>query len=807
MKKILMLLIIVLTVSCADDKPQSGELSDYLPPNSAVILQMQNPDLFFSNLQNNEFLKLNEQHPLYNELQEKISVLSYFPHKNEALLSLTAGKEENSIDFTFISRGATAPHSIDSLQNVQVETFTTQEHTITKYILEGKTVFLSNVDSVSLLSSSRQLLEESLQASYIPSPDLLTAFKGASEKEPSIFVNHSKAPPLIRSIFPEEFVNFSNWTVLDMDIPQNAIILNGISVSGDTIPRLINSFRDVGTASNSLASIAPVTSQKFTSVTFRNFKLLHQNLSPLKNLNQPEYISEINLLETANEIGVIELAEGSVFVIHSLDPDAARLSLNFEPELTEEFRGNAIFRYPNPLVFQELLQPLLNPQELHFFTFLDTYILFGENPGVIKDVIAAVQNDLVLANTEAYKATSENLSSEASLLMVRNNQADNNSSTNGFNYADFPISAVQFIYQDNFAHVHSVLTKSSALKTEKATAQQAAIDLGTTLSNRPVFFKNHRTKGMDIAVQDVQNTLYLISPEGTIHWKKQLDSRILGEVQTVDILRNGRYQLAFATQNEFHIIDRDGNPVKPFPLKFRDPITQPLAVFDYDNNRDYRFVIVQGNELYMYDRKGSGVKGFNFSKAKSEIIQPPKHIRIGRKDYILIAENSGQLNILSRTGKIRVPVKETFEFSDNEWYEYNGNFVSSNAAGEIIKINEQGKVKKESSNLADNHKLTATEKTLVTLSENELKIKGNPVTLDFGLYSEPQIFYINNKIYVSVTDLQEQKVYLFDSNGSLLNGFPVYGNSLIDLSNADDDAALELVVQGEEDGVVVYEVQ
>ncbi len=279
------------------------------------------------------------------------------------------------------------------------------------------------------------------------------------------------------------------------------------------------------------------------------------------------------------------------------------------------------------------------------------------------------------------------------------------------------------------------------------------------------------------------------------------------DVQTVDILKNGRYQLAFATKNALHVIDRDGNTVKPFPLKFRDEITQPLAVFDYDNKRDYRFLIVQGKEVFMYDRKGRSVKGFQFSKAGSNITQTPKHIRIGRKDYIVIPETSGKLNILSRTGKTRVPVKENLDFSENDWYEYDGNFVSSNTSGQIIKINERGSIKKEDLGLAENTRITATAKTLVMLSENELTIKGNSVTLDFGLYSAPQIFYINNKIYVSVTDLQAKKVYVFDSNATLLNGFPVYGNSLIDLNNADGDAALELVVQGEEDEVLLYEVQ
>ena len=389
--------------------------------------------------------------------------------------------------------------------------------------------------------------------------------------------------------------------------------------------------------------------------------------------------------------------------------------------------------------------------------------------------------------------------------MVRNNQAS--TGENDLDFSNHPLTAVQVIYQDNFAHIHSVLLKNSSIKEKGAASQSSGIKLGAALASKPVFFRNHRSNGMDIAVQDIENTLYLISPEGKIYWKKKMDSRILGEIQTVDILRNGRYQLAFVTPNEFHVIDRDGNSVKPFPLKFRDNITQPLSNFDYDGKKDYRFVITQGNEVFMYDRKGKGVKGFTFSNTSSDITQPPKHIRIGRKDYIVIPEESGKLNILSRTGQVRVAVKENLDLTGNKWYDYNGNFISTNNSGQLIKITENGKINREDLGLAENHHITATEKTLVTLSDNELKIKGNSVTLDFGLYTEPQIFYLNNKIYVSVTDLQAQKVYLFDSNAALMEGFPVYGTSGIDLANADKDSALELVVKGEDDGVLVYEVK
>lgn len=804
MKKILMILFISLSFSCADDKPKSGELTDFLPPNPAVILQMNNPDLFFSNFQNNEFIKQNLEHEVSQKISGKLGVLKYFPLKNKALLAFVADGER--IDFSFITRGALKPISLDSIPNKQVETLTSKDLKILKYVLEGKIAFTTQIDSITIISSSKNLLENSIFGTHSNSQQLETAFKAASPKKPNIFIDHSKAPAVFGDIFPEFLQNFSQWTVVDAELSQTQINLDGISIAADTLSQHLIFFQNVGVSHNRLAEISPVTSHGFTSISFRSFDELERNLN---NSSQNDLSPEVSLLKNASEAGIIELPEGQIFAILSLDPEAARQSIEMELQKKESYREIDIFEYSNASAFGELLQPLLHPEELKFMAFLDTWLLFAENPENLHQIISAHQNDLVLANTEAYKSSSESLSSEASILVVRNNQAllDGESSTDNLNYSDFPISAIQFIQQDNFAHVHAVLKKNSALKTEKATAQAASVALGAALAGKPVFFQNHRTKGMDVAVQDVENTLYLISPEGKIHWKKKLDSRILGETQTVDVFRNGRYQLAFATQNEVHVIDRDGNPVKPFPLKFRDAITQPLAVFDYDNKRDYRLVVTQANDLLMYDRKGKPVRGFRFSKAGSEIIQPPKHMRIGRKDYIVVPESSGKLHILSRTGKTRVPVKEKVDFSENEWYEYNENFVSTNTSGQILKVNENGSIKRENLNLADNTRITATAKTLVMLSENELSIGKNSVTLDFGLYTEPQIFYIGNKIYVSVTDLQAHKVYLFDSNSSLLPGFPVYGNSLIDLSNADDDSALELVVQGEENGVLVYKIQ
>ena len=56
---------------------------------------------------------------------------------------------------------------------------------------------------------------------------------------------------------------------------------------------------------------------------------------------------------------------------------------------------------------------------------------------------------------------------------------------------------------------------------------------------------------------------------------------------------------------------------KPFSIKI--PATEPiqqLAVFDYDQRRNYRFALAQGKSVRMYDNKGKRVSGFTFKKTK-----------------------------------------------------------------------------------------------------------------------------------------------------------------------------------------------
>ena len=296
----------------------------------------------------------------------------------------------------------------------------------------------------------------------------------------------------------------------------------------------------------------------------------------------------------------------------------------------------------------------------------------------------------------------------------------------------------------------------------------------------------------------------MISNQGVVRWKKKISAPILGDVKQIDLFKNGRLQMVFNTENRLYILDRFGRDVGAFPLKFKDEISQPLAVFDYDKNRNYRFLVTQGSDLLMYDGKGKLVKGFNY-KSKSKIKTSPKHMRFKSKDYIVFLEGN-QLQILNRRGQTRIKVKELINFSNQEIYFYKNQFSTLNSKGDLVQIDEKGRVSFQSMGFEPGSQMTASNKTLIAQWDNKLQIKNQKVELEYGDFSPPKLFYLKDKIHICTTDLQSKKVWFYDSQGNVMPGFPVYGDSSIDLVNADTDSALEFVCKSGTESLIMYQL-
>ena len=220
----------------------------------------------------------------------------------------------------------------------------------------------------------------------------------------------------------------------------------------------------------------------------------------------------------------------------------------------------------------------------------------------------------------------------------------------------------------------------------------------------PKWLKNHRNNQYDFAYQDDENYLYLYSNKGNLFWKKKLSSQIIGEIQQVDLYKNGRLQMAFRTSDKFFIIDRNGSIVEPFEISFKKSnYINPLSIFDYDNSKNYRFLLSQDNLIKMYDNRGKSVAGFNPDKFNADILNPPVHIRIKGKDYILLQLTNGELKILNRRGKERISVNKNIDFSSNNFFSFMDLFTTTDINGNLIQIDMNGNIVQNSYNLEDNN--------------------------------------------------------------------------------------------------------
>ena len=82
-------------------------------------------------------------------------------------------------------------------------------------------------------------------------------------------------------------------------------------------------------------------------------------------------------------------------------------------------------------------------------------------------------------------------------------------------------SAIQFIYDSNFAHVNGIIKKVKDRVSPNTVTEELNIKLESEILSNPQFVINHTTNQKEIIVQDVNNNLYLISNKGKVIWKKE----------------------------------------------------------------------------------------------------------------------------------------------------------------------------------------------------------------------------------------------------------------------------------------------
>lgn len=674
--------------------------------------------------------------------------------------------EEGKGTLTFLALAET------SVQKAASEQFIYEGVTVFKgFEKENQGLYWATLGKKTIWSNSQLLLEEAIrgQGSFV-TPERIGRLYAKSLKENEIkligqpeFLELLSSKPINQS--------YAKHLFFDLSFENGQFFANGITEINDS--KGLAHFKESSLIEPEVLKIAP-----------RSTKSLKTTARP-QGLEQP-------YLEGAEEFAQIHLENTSLLYLRTIASETVMKRLEEDRISESEYLGNRILKIEPFELDHQLSEFSFTKPFTHVAVFENAFV-FSDGEGDLRELLKFVSAGDVLANSALYQSAEPYLSGEVTTLYLKE--------SDGF------IQIFQQVKEDDYFFTAAGSVEKVAVKKVANSTPILNLTLESEALTRPQFVKNHYTGDQEIVVQDSKNILYRFSNDGKLLWKKQLEAKISGSVHEVDVYRNRKLQLAFTTETAFHIIDRNGNHVDGFPKRFNDGNIGALAVFDYDKSRNYRFLFSQGRDLYMYNNRGERVDGFTYKRAEAPVITTPKHFRINSRDYIVLGLQNGRLKILQRDGKDRLVINQKFNFSKNDIFNYRDQFAFTTTEGTFFQVSTSGKVSRTNLSLTSAHEITGSSRSLVIIDGQMLQIREKRMSLDYGIYTDPQFFLVNDKIYISVLEASSKKLFLYDSNGKLFPGFPILGASGIDLADIDGDKKVELVTKDEGNFLTVYRIE
>ncbi len=816
-KTFLSALLFTALLGCTPVEPPKADPIQLVPASSGMVFLFQETEQFRSDYRNSmlfESLMENQgKRPWQNALD---TVLTLEPPSGSLLIAEDSTRAPG--EWLLIIPGLDPEP--DSLNPKAASTPEDLSPELLWQIPDSTGLHYRMYEGLGLVSPSPAYLEYALEQSNMPPPGLEKALRAANPLAQATLLRPPGTPdPFLedppglrkRTAIPQ------TWTTYDIESGSGSLLIEHTQAAVDTTSAMERLLRRIPALPlQRVADIIPAATTTWISYSLDSVEQFLENQHQASGVANPH--SEF--LGGVDQLSLAESGEALFLVLHTTDPAAVEEALRPFREEGAEFQGVLVYPLKENNLLREAFAPLLDRWPLpSYYSVLEDTFVFSDNPEGIQSLISAHNRKATYSASARFGKLQGLLTTESSSLFISERPGTSRMLSDSLALTGMPRGFVNKLPEGYLATAQSNLADDFSLRTyqfrnaeslEEENEQVSEVFTATLEApaySRPQFLKNHRNGEMDVAVQDENNTLYLFSNSGSLFWKKALPGPIQGDIHQVDLFRNGRLQMAFTTNSKLMVLDRDGREVSPFPRDFPGGNLGPLAVFDYEGNRNYRLVVTQGSKVFMFDGQGRDVRGFKFREAGSPVLSVPTHIRIGNRDYLVFQLENGELKILNRLGNTRVAVRERFEFSANPVFLYRDGFAFTERGGDLIRIDTRGKVSRTTLNLNPEHGMDATIKTLAFMDDNRFQVKANKRELALGVYTRPRIFYLFDIIYVAVTDLQSQQVFLFRSTAAPVPGFPVEGSGPVDMADMDDGRNPELVVPYRDNAIRVYRIR
>jgi len=661
----------------------------------------------------------------------------------------------------------------------------------------------------------------------------------------------------------ERFTRYGDWASLDLTLRNDAIWMNGFALEGDTLNSYLNLFKNQVPRKLDAERFLPSNTAAYYSVgvekpgiflkgladylgsgeTGRKRQMMIDKATAIMGADVIKVWSEIDFKEltigylcgvadqTIHPVAMIQVKNGKL-ALEKLSIRAGTTTAVKPPRLPAQNKLFSLYNMPFEGLPEILGGSFFSKVSGKYFTFIDNQMILADEIQTLEDILHKYSMNKTLSTDAVYLSLAGLLSSRSnvSFFVVPYKARPIIESILS------PEATTTFLATDKFIQKTGAIglqfSSENGLSLHNLFASFAEIDytkpqsiweshLDAKICTKPFIVTNHITKDKEIIVQDEKSNLYLITAAGRILWKKNIGQRINSEIYQVDVMKNGKMQYLFSTANAIHLLDRNGAYLPKYPVKLKLATTNGMSLVDFDGTRDYRILLAcSDNKVYCLDRSGNPIKGWNFGPATGPITLPIQFFKIQNKDYLVFSDPL-KIYILDRKGAVKVNPSMDFAVSPNNPIQFENiasgqgpRFIATDVDGTVYTILMDGTVdSKKLGEFSSDHYFTFEDINKDGLSEyvfvdrNKMEIfsqKGEKAIthkFDGNVTSSPEMYIMDGKVKkLGMTVPARNQVLLFNGDGTVYGGFPLYGQSDFTIGKLGQTGKYMNLLVGSEEG-------
>lgn len=344
--------------------------------------------------------------------------------------------------------------------------------------------------------------------------------------------------------------------------------MNGYTSSPDSINEFLGVFKGQQPQLIEVATVLPGTTICYSSFGISNFQLYNQRYETFldKERKSDERADKLTRLkqnynfdpnkQIANWIGneivmaIVPNLDGTASTIALLsctNTDVAKSTLqalegeengSIASEVVPDSSGYVFRKLPVPEMLPTIFGEMFADLTTVYYTTIQQYVVFAENENSLRAIVEANQNKTTLVNNRGYADFQTNMSKEANLsIYVSPEHCESllkenvgikliaNLNLHPSLLRRFDGAILQYSTGDNDLFYTNVFIRHNPQSKEDITSLWET-QLDTSFSSKPYLVINHKTKGLDIFIQDDANKIYLISSTGSIFWKNNCQKKL-----------------------------------------------------------------------------------------------------------------------------------------------------------------------------------------------------------------------------------------------------------------------------------------